>query len=461
MKGRLVPVFLVLFVTQLAAYITFMERFGGEADDRAYDVIQLSDGGYVFVGETESYGSGQLDLWVVRTDSLGTILWDKTAGGGYDDCGYSIAFSPDGGFVIAGKTASFGSGYDDVYLVKLSAGGQILWEKVYGGESYDEARCIKAVPDGGYIVAGRTKSFGAGYYDVYLLRLNENGDTLWTKTFGGDNNDEAYCVEVTDDGGFVVAGKTASVGSPGSNVLLLKVSSSGVGEWMEAYGDINWDEGYSVVQTEDGGFLVAGKTLSSETGSFDMYLVRTNSEGDSLWARTIGGSGDDEAWCLRKIGDENYILTGGSRGGEDFQAVLYMLDSAGNTVWSRDYGGPLDDEGFSVLSTADGGFMIAGKSARNGGGDDAFLVKTDPDGIVKVEEKPLPPGLGLRTLTAFPNPFGGSCLLSPKGPLFRIYDLGGKLVYRGYGPEVGVGLKPGVYFVMAPGYAPLMITKLK
>ena len=461
MKKRLIPALLLLFVPQLMAYTTFTVRYGGDGDDRAYDVLQLSDGGYVFVGETESSGSGQLDLWAVRTDSLGNVLWGVTAGGGYDDCGYSIAPSSDGGFVVAGKTASFGSGYDDVFIVKLSSDGQILWERVYGGESYDEARSIKALPDGGYIVAGRTKSFGAGYYDVYVLRLDENGDTLWTRTFGGDNNDEAYCVEPTDDGGYVVAGKTASIGSPGSNVLLLKISSSGVGEWMEAYGNINWDEGYSVAQTEDEGFLVAGKTLSSETGSFDIYLVRTDSEGDSLWARTIGESGDDEAWCLRSIGEGNYILTGASRAGEDFQVVLYRLDSAGNTVWSRDYGGPLDDGGFSVVETADGGFIIAGKSARNGGGDDAYLVKTDPEGIVEVEEGLLPSRLSPRRLIAIPNPFWGSCLLSPEGPLFRIYDLGGKLVYKGYGPQVGEGLKPGVYFVKASGYAPLMITKLR
>jgi hypothetical protein len=180
--------------------------YGGSNDDYAWSVEQTADGGYIVAGSTNSFGAGDFDCYLVKTNSQGDTLWTRTYGGSDDDRATSIQQTADGGYIVAGFTLSFGAGSGDFYLVKTNSLGDTLWTRTYGGSSDDKGFSVQRTADGGYIVAGFTLSFGAGGYDFYLVKTNSQGDTLWTRTYGGSNQDEARSAQQTADGGYIVAG---------------------------------------------------------------------------------------------------------------------------------------------------------------------------------------------------------------------------------------------------------------
>jgi ribosomal protein S11 len=176
---------------------------------------------------TVSFGAGSYDIFLLKTDANGNIIWAKTYGGtGYDEA-YSVQQTSDGGYIVAGYTRSFGAGYDDVFLVKTDASGNIIWAKTYGGTGYDKARSVQQTSDGGYIVAGYTRSFGAGNYDFFLIKTDANGNIQWAKTYGGTDIDWASSVQQTSDGGYIVAGRTNSFGADSVDIFLVKTDANG------------------------------------------------------------------------------------------------------------------------------------------------------------------------------------------------------------------------------------------
>jgi arginine repressor len=190
-------------------------------------IIQSSDGGYVVVGYTKSFGAGDWDMYVVKLDSSGNVVWTKTIGGNGYDYANSIIQSSDGGYVVAGYTYSFGAGVVDFYVVKLDSSGNVVWTKTIGGNYYDYAYSITQSSDGGYVVAGYTDSFGAGSADFYVVKLDSSGNVMWTKTIGGSNSDYAYSIIQSSDGGYVVAGYTWSFGAGWSDIYVVKMDANG------------------------------------------------------------------------------------------------------------------------------------------------------------------------------------------------------------------------------------------
>jgi len=351
--------------------------YGGSDDDVAHCVQQTTDGGYIVAGETISFGAGDYyDVYLVKTESSGDTLWTRTYGGSAADYGRSGQETSDGGYIVAGYTSSFGAGNDDVYLVKTDANGDTLWTRTYGGSDRDDAHSVQQTDDGGYIVAGRTGSFGAGNDDVYLVKTDAKGDTLWTRTYGGSSADCAYSVQQTTDGGYIMTGYTQSFGAGGRDVWLLKTGANGDTLWTRTYGGSASDYGRSGQQTSDGGYILAGYTGSFGAGSNDAYLVKTDPNGDTLWTRTYGGSGQDYGYCVQQTTDGGYVVGGFTRsfGGDDF--YLVKTDANGDTLWTRTYGGTGWDEGRSVHQTTDGGYIMAGCADSFGGSDiDLYLVR--------------------------------------------------------------------------------------
>jgi uncharacterized delta-60 repeat protein len=360
--------------------------FGGSDQDFAYSVQQTVDGGYVVAGRTYSFGAGFGDLYVVKTDGAGDPLWVHTYGGSNDDYAYSVQQTGDGGYVVAGNTRSFGAGSADFYVVKTDGAGDTLWTRAYGGNNSDEAYSVQQTADGGYIIGGETRSFGLTYYDFYLVKTNDSGDTLWTRRYGGSNHDRARSVQETADGGYIVAGWTNSFG-PGTptyaNFYLVKTNSSGDTLWTHTYGGSNNDQARSVQQTADGGYLVAGMTYSFGAGDYDFYLVKTDGSGNPVWTHTYGGTNNDQACSVQQTADGGYIVAGltysSGSGSDDF--YLVKTDGSGNSLWTRTYGGSDADEAWAVQQTADGGYVMAGLTYSFGvGAGDFFLVKTGPEG---------------------------------------------------------------------------------
>lgn len=320
------------------------------------------------------------------TDSSHTPWWSRCYGGANLDKGFSVQQTNDGGFVVAGGTNSFGAGSDDVYLIKTDTLGSVLWTRTYGGNSYDYGRSVQQTEDGGYVIAGETNSFGSGSNDVFLIKTDASGNLQWTHTYGGSDWDYGYSVQKTADGGYVIAGATFSYGSGKNDFYLVKTDTQGNLQWSRAYGGAGDDYGYSVQQTTDGGYILIGVTNSFGAGSDDVYLLKTDSLGNLLWTRTYGGSSNDYGHSVQQTEDEGYIITGQTSSFGSVNRDLYLIktDASGNVEWSKTYGGSGLDNGNSVQQTEEGGYIVAGATYSFGSGQaDVFLIKTDTLGSVR------------------------------------------------------------------------------
>jgi hypothetical protein len=362
---------------------TWDKTFGGSSDDAGYSVQQTSDGGYIIAGWTDSYGAGGYDVYLIKTDSEGTKQWNQTSGGTGDDVGESVQQTSDGGYIIAGTTNSYGAGGYDVYLIKTDSGGTKQWDKTFGSASDDAGYSVQQTSDGGYIIAGWTNSCGACGSDAYLIKTDSGGSKQWDKTFGGTSNDTGYSVQQTSDGGYIIAGWTNSYGAGGSDVYLIKTDSEGTKQWDKTFGGSGFDYGYSVQQISDGGYIIAGVTNSYGAGSYDVYLIKTDSEGSKQWDKTFGGTSDDVGYSVRQTSDGGYIIAGwtNSYGAGGSDVYLIKTDSGGTKQWDKTFGGSGNDVGESVQQTSDGGYIIAGWTNSYGaGGYDVWLIKTDSGG---------------------------------------------------------------------------------
>ena len=368
--------------------IEWAVTFGGGGIDVGHYVQQTTDGGYVITGYTSSYGSTTgRNVWLIRTDSSGNEQWNRTFGGANDDEGWCVQQTTDGGYIITGYTKSYGAGKEDFWLLKTDSGGNLQWTKTFGGEEIDFGRSVRQTADGGYIIAGYTHSYGAGY--AWLIKTDASGNTIWTKLLGGTKSDAAYCVQKTSDGGYILGGATLSYGpSSVPNAWLVKTDSMGDQQWYNVFGGTDVDQGHCVAQTADGGYILAGETRSFGAGLYDMLLVKTDSSGNEQWIKTFGGTGRDYCYSVQQTFTGGYILAGYTlsygAGGDDVWVV--KTDSMGNEVWNETYGGTSSDVGYSVKQTTDGGYIVVGYTFSYGAGlCDVWLIKLESD-----ETPPLP-----------------------------------------------------------------------
>ena len=226
----LLSVSLVALFTEYAhaQVVRFARTYGGMNDDRAWFVLQTTDGGYIVAGYTNSFGAGSGDVFLVKTDANGNVQWAKTYGGTGGEIAHSVQQTSDGGYIVAGYTTSFGAGWGDAFLVKTDANGNVQWAKTYGSTGDEYIITVQQTSDGGYIGAGATSSFGAGGLDFFLIKTDANGNLQWAKTYGGTGLDSVYySVQQTSDGGYIVAGYTTSFGAGGEDIFLVKTDANG------------------------------------------------------------------------------------------------------------------------------------------------------------------------------------------------------------------------------------------
>jgi len=444
-----------LFVLPAFSQQTWTRTYGGTNNEIGCFVQQTSDGGYIISGFTRSFGAGNEDVYLIKTNGSGDTLWTKTYGGTGYDRGYSVRQTLEGGYIIAGYTDSYGAGSFDVYLIKTNTSGDTLWTRTYGGTSWDYGFSTQQTRDSGYIIAGYTNSYGAGYNDVYLIKTKPSGDTLWTRTYGGPYWDFGFSVQQTTDGGYIIAGTFHFYGTTWYDVYLIKTNASGDTLWTKTYGGMRDECAESVQQTSDGGYILVGYTDSYGAGSQDVYLLKTNNDGDILWTRTYGGSGDDQGWSVQQTQDGGYIIAGytDSYGAGNGDFYLIKTNASGDTLWTKTYGGSSSDAGWSVRQTVDGGYIIAGVTASFGtGGYDVYFVKTDANGNVGTErgqgfERPR-----VQVFKITPNPFiSFASVPGHEAERFSLYDVSGRKVGTYRGDRVGEGLSQGVYFVRHEG----------
>jgi len=356
---------------------------GGTNYDYGYSVVQTSDGGFAVAGGTGSFGAGYSDLFIVKFNSSGSVQWAKVVGGTYYESGYSVVQTSDSGFVVAGYTQSFGAGGSDLFLVKFNSPGSVQWAKSVGGTNSDFGYSVIQTSDGGFAVAGCTYSFGAGDYDLFLVKFNSSGSVQWAKAVGGTDYDGGYSVIQTSDSGFIVAGGTRSFGAGYDDFFLVKFNSSGSVQWAKAVGETSTEPGYSVVQTSDSGFVVAGYTQSFGAGSGDLFLVKFNSSGSVQWAKAVGGTSSDCGESVIQTSDSGFVVAGytSSFGAGNDDLFLVKFNSSGSVQWAKAVGGTNDDAGYSVIQTSNSGLVVAGYTESFGAdSSDLFLVRFGSDG---------------------------------------------------------------------------------
>ncbi|PNX48599.1 MAG: hypothetical protein BV457_03370 [Thermoplasmata archaeon M9B1D] len=373
----------------------WMKKFGGTSDDGGYSVQQTDDGGYIITGGTLSFGAGDWDVWLIKTDSYGNETWNRTFGGITGDGGFSVQQTTDYGYIIAGATYSFGAGSSDVWLIKTDSYGNETWNRTFGGTDEDVGWSIQQTTDGGYIIVGYTKSIGAGSSDVWLIKTDSNGYRLWDKTFGGTDDDKGYSVQQTTDGGYIITGYTCSLDAGYyADVWLIKTDANGNKLWDKTFGEIDdMNEGNSVQQTTDGGYVIVGYTIIFGDGDDDIWLIKTDANGNKLWDKTFGRTDYmDTGYSVQQTIDGGYIFTGVSERPGASKVLLIKTDSNGDKVWDKTFGKTGFNYCFSVQQTTDGGYIITGDTGfldyPGISNSDVWLIKTDSNGNANVTNEP-------------------------------------------------------------------------
>lgn len=356
----------------------------------------------------------------IQTIAQPQIQWQMCLGGSSDDRAQAIIGTTDGGFVTAGYTKSGDGdvtgfhGSNDCWITKVGSSGNLIWQKALGGSGFDIAYSIVPAGDGGFVFTGQTGSTDGdvvgnhGSNDVWVVKLNSNGEMEWKKCLGGSQNDFALSIDNTSDGGFIIAGGSSSADGDASlhrgagDVWIVKLSSLGIIEWQKSFGGTAADAAFAIQQTSDGGFICNGYSasvngdVSGNMGGQDYWVLKLDNTGSLQWQKSLGGSNNDRGWSVLETSDGGYIVSGNSsssngnvsvnNGASDFWIV--KLNSSGLVEWNKSFGGSDSDACHAISQTSDGGFLLAGNCfsnngdlSSNHGGSDILLLKINQSGI--------------------------------------------------------------------------------
>ena len=391
---------------------------GGSVNEVATSICKTTDGGFITAGFSTSSGSGNVtginngssDFWIVKQNASGTMLWNRLIGGNSADRANSIQQTSDGGYIVTGFSFSSLSGDivvanhggSDIWVVKLDATGNINWNKLLGGTGNETVYSIQQTSDGGYIVSGSSTSSvngnvtgtNHGSMDSWIIKLDATGNITWSRLLGGVNDEEANSIQQTTDGGYIVSGYSSSsadgdvtaTNHGGNDIWVMKLDASGNINWNKLLGGTANDAGNSIVQTSDGGYIIAGFTLSTSNGDVaanhglsDLWIVKLNAAGTISWAKLYGGTNLEAANSIQQTSDGNYIVAGytnsnnngditvPSHGMTDFW--IMKLDAVGNIIWNKLLGGNGDDQAYQIQQLPNGKYIVAGHSASSANGD--------------------------------------------------------------------------------------------
>jgi uncharacterized delta-60 repeat protein len=388
---------------------------GGADIDYVNSMAQTYDGGYILVGSTLSFGAGMSDILLLKYNQDGLLSWAKTVGGSGNDFAMAVTRSHDLGYIVAGKTNSFGAGNFDVILMRFSSDGTLTWARTAGGNAYESGESITQAQYGGYLVSGTTSSFGAGNGDVLLLYYDTDGTLIWSGTAGGGDDEYVSSVIWTNDGGYLVAGSTKSYGEGSYEVLLIKYTASFEITWAVTTGGSGADIAKMVVQTSDYGYIVTGVTTSFGVSDDDGLLLKYTVNGTLSWARTVGGIYSDWAESVAQTSNGDYIVTGwtSSYGAGSTDILLLRYASDGSLNWARTVGGHDEEYSYSIFETVEGSIILAGHLYSFGAGEsDAFLIKTNSRGMIDN----CPACVGAAVVVSNPSPLTSSQVLTTSSP---------------------------------------------
>lgn len=412
------------FFTQISySQNAWLKIFGGDNCDYLNEIHETPDGGYIAAGSTQSFGAGDHDVWIIKLDSLGNLMWQKTFGDEQSQSARSITQTDDNGYLIAAATNNFSGGNDnaDLWLIKINEYGDSLWTKNIGGSDRDRPSEIIKLSTGGYAVVGQTDSYGAGG-DSWIVKINPSGEIVWEKNYGGNLLDHTYSVAETSDGGFILAGETVSNVQNPRDIWVFKTDSLGQIIWIKTYDHQTHIERATHIQTTDGGYIISGTIYLSP---YQFWLMKIDSSGNIIWERTYNR---EKAISVTSTQDGGFIAIGS--GVENGGVIkLVKTDSMGNPTFTKSYG---EGWGTYIENTRDGGYIISATGNGGLGCWDWIVIKIDKI-VTGLQNLPnLVPKM-FHLDQNFPNPFNsittiGFSVKSKDHFELTIYDQAGKQI---------------------------------
>jgi len=380
--------------------ITWDKTFGGSSDDMGFSIIQTENGGYAIAGYTilprekkEDWRtklgyiilekSKRQDFWIIKLDKNGNMEWDEAFGEEMTDVARAIIQTKDGGYAVVGSIWTKYVRKRDFWLIKLGENGNKEWEKTFDKDEHDIAYSIIQTKDGGYAIAGGTGKRFWGEVNCWVMKLDAKGNMEWDNNFGGIGWDEIYSIIQTKAGGFIAAGSAWSKGAGRGDVYIAKLDRRGYLVWTKTFGGSDYDDARSIIQTDDGGYAVTGFTVSEDTGDKDVWVIKLDKNGNKVWDRTFGGTSEDWANSIIQTKDRGYMVAGwtSSMGAGKTDVWVIKLNRRGDLVWDRTFGGSKDDEAHSIIQTDDEGYAVAGWTESKGAGNsDVWVIKLDKNG---------------------------------------------------------------------------------
>jgi hypothetical protein len=372
------------------------KTYGGPLGDKVYALVKTQDGGYALAGTTNSFGSGFINAWLVKTNADGDMQWNQSYSGLEQSIADSLVQTSYGGYALTGYTYLMTEGGHSDCIVKSDSNGTLSWNQTYTELGSAAAYCIIQTSDGGYAIVGKSNDIGNGETEAWLAKMSFNGSLEWYKTYGGSQNDAFYTVVQNSDGSYAMSGDTASFGSGNTSSLwLVKTDSLGSALWNQTYsGSSNYVAG-SMVKAGDGGYALIGTSQQSDD---DFAIVKTDSSGNPQWNQTYSGLNVDDAISGIQTNDGGYAIVGVTNASNPAYAKAWLVktDSSGTAQWNQTYGGSGQNVVGAIVQAGDGGYVLAGYTNSTGAGaEDFWLIKTDATGIV-----PEFPGLFMLPLLA-------------------------------------------------------------
>ena len=353
--------------------------YGGEDDDVANAVVMLEDGDTAIIGECKSYGAKRSDICVTRINSEGQTRWRKLLGGEKSDRGMAISRAKDGNLLILGSGKSFNPNADrDIYAAKLSLDGKVIWEKAFGGDRDEYAGGIAGTNDGGVLIVADTESYSKkGYKDIYILRLDKDGNEISKRTIGGEKAEEAKALTRTADGNFMMVGSREVERSGDADFFLMKLNQNGQKIWARTLGETNHDVLNAVTPTPDGGVVATGSTRSYNSDQTDLAVMYFNKMGKLIWFKIYGYKYYDEGNAVTMTKNGGYLIAGttNSMGKGDFDTYIIALDAKGTLIWSKLYGERDKDIAHGITRTTDGSIIVVGESDSYKRSKNFYMIK--------------------------------------------------------------------------------------
>jgi hypothetical protein len=362
--------------------------YGRAGSDFAQSAALTADGGLIVVGATALSGSPLDSIWLLRTDGSGDTLWTRTFGpnGNGDAAGGSVAQTRDGGFIIAGWGERHLNSEGDLLLIKTDAGGDTVWTRQLDLPGSQGASCVRQTLDNGYIIVGTNRTTQNGDGDIWVVKTDENGDTSWTKSFGGSGQQDGNSVEQTSDSSYIVLGTTWNQNGMHSQIMLTKTDASGNELWTRTFGNDYREWASSVRQTSDGGYILTGNTEPSSIAGGGALLLKTDGDGNLVWQKLLNGSGGWLGNSVEPTSDGGYVIAGYtfSCAGAQTGAWLVKTDGGGEVVWDAGFGRVSYNDGVAASEAPGGGYLLAGSTCPDSAtNSDIWVIKTDALGAAE------------------------------------------------------------------------------